>query len=266
MQDLVHKNGRGLNGIVSKIERAGGIHKYLGFDGNVILSSVMYDKTIYGFTKEMCSQLINTVAPDYYLTPDGETYLGEPHISNSEILRMLAETKFLLAECPGIKPIGLVKGCNLSQVTRHTDALMDLGISMYAFHAGDFISRGSKNSVMYARMFAKQINGKVPWLMIYGVGTHRHFVAFNYANSFVTQSHFIRAFNGKILIDGKWVRVKGSPTRDVIMHNLCSIEEMLISLNANTKLTIWLDEDEMNELDPKAIPLGDENEKAAGVG
>lgn len=92
LKDILNKSGRSERPVYKKIKGAGGIHEYIGFDGNVILTSIMEDQTIWGFTKEQYATIIDTLKPDYYITSDGETYNNEPNLSGSvEIPRMMEE-------------------------------------------------------------------------------------------------------------------------------------------------------------------------------
>jgi len=99
-QHLLSVDGKRTNKIFDKIQSAGGIHSYIGYEGIVILSSIMPDKTIYGFSVNAYAAMIDALRPDFYLTPDGETYLDEPEISALEIDRIVKDTEFLIEACP----------------------------------------------------------------------------------------------------------------------------------------------------------------------
>lgn len=241
VQDLINISGRTMRPVVNRIRTAGDIHKFLGFNGNVILSSITRDKILLGLEPQTYADLINTIKPDYYLTPDGETYFGREHTSEFEINRTLADTAFLLHECPNSTPIGLVKGCNLAQVETHTDRLLGLGVDMLAFHAGDYLCRGTYMEVSRAHAFISAIRKRSSWLMIYGCGK-RDFTRFHSANCFVTQSHFIGAFRGLRLVDGKWSPFDGKVSRQIIMQNLRELEEALFALDTQRGLKPWIEE------------------------
>lgn len=120
-QHLLSKDGKSTTAIFDQIQKDGGIQNHLDFGGDVILSSIMPDRAIAGLTREAYAELIDETGVKYYLTPDGETYLGEPGRSAVEIIRMLDQTRTLLDLCPRCIPIGLVKGCTSSQIWYHTD-------------------------------------------------------------------------------------------------------------------------------------------------
>lgn len=239
-EDLVNPSGRTVQPIVERIKNSGGIHPFLNFNGNVILSSIMRDKTIAGLTAESYAQLINILKPNYYLTPDGETYEGKEHSSALEISRVTNETEYLLQHCPKSTPIGLVKGCNVAQVAGHTNKLLSLGIELFAFHTGDFLCRGSKQDINTAARFVKTIRTKVPWMMIYGCGSRVHFNRFWQVDGFVTQSHFVNAYYHQRMIDSTWVHFNGKVTRSTIMSSLSALDELLIELETQPGLMPWM--------------------------
>ena len=144
--DLFDRRGGG-RPIYHEILAQGGIHKYLGFNGEIILSSIMPDIIVKAVTKELYADAVNKLGVDGYFTPDGETYLGEKHLGVYEVNRMLQETEYLLRTCTKSKPIGLVKGHDSEQMCAHANALKALGIGNMIFHAGDF-SRGAPSSLL----------------------------------------------------------------------------------------------------------------------
>ena len=232
LEDLITESGKKTKPIFHAVERAGGLHWFLDYDGKIVLSSIMSDKAISGLSLDMHAEIINATAPDYYITPDGETYIDERPLAAYEIRRMLGWTEYLLDHCSEPKPIGLVKGACLAQVESHTERLKDIGFNMFAFHAGDFIFRSSKKSINLAKTFYSAIRKKVPWLMIYGVGSDRYFRAFQRADCFATQSHFISAFRGREIGDTGMVPVSDPCSKSLIIRNIRAMESYLIRLEA----------------------------------
>lgn len=243
-EELLARSGLETNPAFRRISHAGGLGPFLGFTGNIVLSSIMPDRALRGLEQETYANIINTLKPTYYITPDAETYFGEERQSEKEIERILNQTKYLLDACQQSRPLGLVKGCTLAQVDMHVDGLTYLGVSQFVFHAGDYLSRGSTRALDTARLFARHINRKVPWLLVYGLGSERHLRRFNFAQGFVTQSHFVNAFYGKRSVDGLWLPFRGGVTRSIIMQNLRGIEEHVISLECQGGLRQWMEERE----------------------
>jgi hypothetical protein len=240
VQDLVSNDGKTNSSCCDRVASAGGLHEFLSCPGEIILSSIMPDETILGFTWQRYLRLIEELEPDYYLTPDGETYLGEPHLSGYEISRMLKETKFLIDAGLNSEPIGLVKGSNVAQVRRHAEALMELGIHRLAFHASGFLDHGTTYSIAQAGVFSAEIRKVAPWLMIYGCGSKEYFRRYRFADSFVTHRHFLDAFNGL-----KWHHGRKSPSRrlrsrEATMANLSDMCKCIRQHDENANIDEWI--------------------------
>ncbi len=238
-QNLLSADGKHTNKYFDDIQFADGIHSFLDYSGKIILSSIMPDKMILGFSAESYAEMINIIRPDFYLTPDGETYFGEYELSALEINRILNDTDSLLASCLDSQPIGLVKGCNIQQIDAHTEHLLDLGVSRFMFHTGDFLCRGSSDVTGRAIAFASTIRKKVPWLGVYGIGAMKSLRSFSFADGYITQSHFVNPFYGRLR---NRERIKGDEkiTRDVIMNELYHIQQDISALESQSTLSRWL--------------------------
>ncbi len=239
LKDILNKSGRSCRPIFNEIKEAGGIHAHLGFEGNVILSSVMEDQTIDGFARERFAEIVNELKPDYWITSDGETYNKEPNLSEVEINRMLEETKYMLKQVGKSKAIGLVKGCNAEQIRRHADMLVALGIKDLVFHTGDFLARGSNEETIKAREYTRLIRKKARMLLLYGIGIQ--IPDFFVADGFITQSHYSNAFYGQRLIGNKWVDSDNTKNRQTIMDNLNGLDRLVIERQAS-HLSNWVGE------------------------
>ena len=221
--DLFNKSGAGMRSIYYDIQKQGGVHKYLGFDGEVVLSSIMPDATVKGVTKESYAEAINKLGVDGYFTPDGETYLGERHLGAYEINRMMFETEFLLKACRNVKPVGLVKGANLEQMLMHARALKALGVGSMVFHAGDFSRGAEKDETKTGVKFAGAVREIADSLYIYGVGSRKSLKLYESADGYVTQNHYVNAFYRQKLVDGRWRYTGKKAIREDIMLNLKAI-------------------------------------------
>jgi len=264
IQDLFQRSGLTPKPVYADILKAGGIHAYLKYPGPIFLSTVMRDQTIRGFSRERYAACIAELRPDYYFTPDGETYLGEENLSRLEIERIMDDTTFLLDACPTSKPVGMVKGCTRGQVLDHSRRLLEMGIQWQVFHAGDYICRGKADAIAQASMLAKQIKQHVPWLLIYGIGANSHFRRFFFADGFITQSHFVNAFYGQQMIGGRWRHFRGLASREIIMKNLVALEENVNSIVSETKLTQWIESERAEQIitvDERCRSLQKKNEK-----
>lgn len=235
-QQLLSKDGKSTTKLFDQIQDDGGIHNHLDSDNDVILSSIMPDRAIAGLTCENFAEMIDTMGVEYYLTPDGETYLGEAERSAFEITRMLDQTQTLLDLCPRCVPIGLVKGCTSDQVRCHTENLQNLGIQRFCFHLGDFF-RGSDSDLITARRFAVLIRERTKNLIIYGIGSRKYINMFRFADGFATQSHYAKAYLGYRYEGRRWVHAQHRDVnRELIMHNLCAINSFVNDLSCQQEL------------------------------
>jgi len=239
-QDLLSPSGYRTNKYFDRIKKAGGLHEYFGCDVDMILSSIMPDKMLYGFSVQAYADMINTLQPDYYYTPDGETYLGEEWLSQMEINRVCADTRYLIRTFPNIKPIGLVKGCNIHQIDNHTNYLRRSGISRLVFHTGDYICRGSSAAIEQAIFFASSIRKKAPYLLVNGLGSMSSLKNFNFSDGIVTQNHFVEAFNGHFCNTDRSSGERRAVSRNDIMNNLRNIERNVSAIRLQKSLADWI--------------------------
>ncbi len=249
--NLLSGTGLMTNKLFERVKEAGGLHDYIGFDGKVILSSIMPDKTIFGLTPERYAELIKVCKPDFYFTPDAETYLGFTNLSELEIARIEKEFLYILDSCPESIPIGLVKGSNLEQVRSHADFLSSKGVDYFVFHVGDYLCRGTMNSSSTARFFAREISCRGCRFMVYGVGSRKQIRLFSFADEFATQSHYVQAFYGKRLENGRPVKIRHEVTRADIMQNLVDVQKNVEKVEPTGLIFKWLFPIENNSVMPK---------------
>jgi hypothetical protein len=200
----------------------------------------MPDKAIYGFSAEAYAEMIDAIRPDFYLTPDGETYLGEIEISALEINRIVSDSKFLIGSCPYSQPIGLVKGCNLQQIDSHTVQLLELGLSRFVFHAGEYLCRGTSCATDMGIAFASAIRKRAPWLGIYGIGAMKSLRSYSFADGYITQSHFINPFYGRFRDPERMNNGSLEISRNDIMNELFHINQDISAIELQSTLSRWL--------------------------
>jgi len=103
-----------------------GLHDFLGFDGKILLSTVMEDELLDRLTSSDYVRIINKAQPDATMTPDSYTYLDDPLcLSWQQTLKQvkLASSFSELA----VPVIGLIKGAISKQIewsTKKTIALV----------------------------------------------------------------------------------------------------------------------------------------------
>jgi hypothetical protein len=240
MQDFLCANGKPKMSALQKVERAGSLHEYLGVSGRIIISPIIPDPLLLRINCDTYSYLFEALQPDEFITPDGITYSGLIKRSRDQIDHILGITELLINRFPECTPIGLVKGCNLSQMDFHVDKLLELGITRVCLHAGDFLYKDSSYSKDQIIDFARYVREKVPFLMIYGVGSKHYFQRFYFADCYVTNSHFIQAFNHMVIRGVKWVNFKGKPTREIVMHNFEYLRNLVEQQSDVRELTEWM--------------------------
>lgn len=230
--DLINSSGESLRPICRTIERVGGIHSYLDYSGDVILSTVMKDRAIRGCSPEVYAQTIHSSRPDYFTTVDGETYEHEVDLAQAELRRIERETKNLLALCPQYEALGLIKGSTVRQMCGHADSLGGMGIRTFIFHAGDFLARGTDRERSHALTYMKAMRSRVDNFLLYGVGSRKYFRKFYRSDGFITQSHFVNAFNRKSLQGYRWKPTGREATKEIVGRNFADLRRCLEELNA----------------------------------
>lgn len=214
--------------IFDEIKRAGGIHNFLGFNGEIILSPIMEDRKVLGLSNKAYAKIINELDVDSFITLDAATYHGQVGRAAYNMHRALRGTKYLLKKCQRARALGLAKGSNVVQIDAYANQLLALGISGLVFHVGDFLSRGSKEELYEAKEFFRLLRLKTKLLMVYGLGSHRHMLDFYPADAFITQSHFTYKMD----------------SREKIMRCLSTMKDTLKRLQRHPKLSAWMEDRE----------------------
>lgn len=239
LQDLVLKSSFKFKKTFRKVVSAGGLHNFLGFFGQILLSLIMRDEIVARYKPERYAVAINSLMPDFYTTIDGETYEGEYALSWKEINRIHSQNKQLVALCPRYKPIGLVKGSTEKQIEFHVDLLKALGISAFVFHVGDFFRYGDPDMIRKARRFASKIRKHAECLILYGMGSQRRLLEFSFADIYVSFNHFVTAKNGMKFVGTKKTKYTGGYESKIMTKNFIEMYKNVKLLNKQTKLLAW---------------------------
>ena len=111
-----------------------GLHDYLGFDGKILLSTVMPDELIDRLETKDYFRLIGELGPDATMIPDNYTYTDVPlYQSWSQTMRLVSlANEFLKLDIP---LIGLVKGANLRQMDWAVRRQVEMGYVSFAMPA-----------------------------------------------------------------------------------------------------------------------------------
>lgn len=108
-----------------------GLHDYLGFNGKILLSTVMPDELIDRLETKDYFKLIKELRPDATMVPDNYTYTDVPlYQSWSQTIRLVSfANDFLKLDVP---LIGLVKGANLCQMDWAVRKQVEMGYVSFA--------------------------------------------------------------------------------------------------------------------------------------
>ena len=246
LQDFISKITYEFNSNLDAVTAAGGLHKYLNYDGVIILSLIMRDDIIANFSPDKYAAGVNALCPDLYTTIDCETYEKEYEKSEIQIERCLTQTKILIELCPEHIPLGHIKGCNFTQIKNHCEQLKSLGIRDFLFHTGDFSRHGNTNMINAARGYAEIIRQEARTLILYGLGAPSRFLEFSFADAYVTFTHFVASTHRL-----KFSSRRTSPSHEhytkLTLNNFLELSERLRNANHQTKLTkgglcIWRSE------------------------
>lgn len=113
-----------------------GLHDYLGFDGHIMLSTVMPDELLDRLTVDGLKVLIKDLQPDSCMVPDCYTYMDDPQLMSwQQLFKMLNQTQELSDQDMDIPVIGLVKGASRKQIIYCTERLLKVGLTTLAFPA-----------------------------------------------------------------------------------------------------------------------------------
>ncbi len=233
-QDLLTRKGGDLTELFYKIKNSGGIHKFLDYRGKIILSSIMRDDLLKKTNIPIWSDLLEGLKPNYFMTPDCETYDNDYNYGKKQLKKSLIETIELMRLFPEVRPIGLVKGCDRSQILFYYNILKNLGIKIFALHSGDFLRHGDSGQIQKLKNYASLIKKDNNLLLLSGFGSQKRLEEFSFVDGCITYSHMVNAQNN-IIFEGRR-RVKNTKMTYLEQgkHNL---KMMILNLTDSLKQT-----------------------------
>ena len=146
------------------------VHWLLGFDGLVLLSSVMPDRFLFrGDVLELFMRVALAGGFDGVIGWDVPVYVDMPlYISWINLVKGL-ELTYRLSELD-IPVVALVKGNTLNQIKFSLDALQHMGFKNYALHASEYLMRfrfdARSRNILYK--YAEEMNSRVNDLLVIG--------------------------------------------------------------------------------------------------
>jgi hypothetical protein len=242
IEELICSNGKPNMRMVQEIKDAGGLREFLDTSSRIIFTFIMPDYLLDRLKMDTCNYLFEEFQPDSYITMDAPTYAGCEKYSRTQIDLLVNHTAKLMRKFPDYIPIGLVKGCNSAQMCFHAFKLRELGVKQFCLHAGDC----SYSAPIYAQDLivdcGRSLAEKVPYLLIYGVGSKYHFQRFHFANSFATNSHYIQAVNHMVIRGTTWTNFKGKFTKRIVMENFNYLKRLVEKQGSTQQITKWVSE------------------------
>lgn len=147
-----------------------GVHWFLGFDGRVLLSSVMLDELIVnGDVFELFRWVAVAGGFDGVIGWDVPVYLDMPlYVSWVNLVKGL-ELTYRLCELD-LPVVALVKGNSSNQIKFSLNALQRMGFKNYGLHASEYLQRfrfdACSRNILYR--YAEELSGRVGDLLVFG--------------------------------------------------------------------------------------------------
>jgi len=141
-----------------------GLHDFLGFNGIIILSSIMPDEILDKLSGREYGELVEKLKPDAFMFIDDYTYIDDPYLISWRNLFRLFQRTLEMKDIEAY-PIGLIKGASRKQIAWCIESLVKMGIRTFAFPCRNLPTR-------YVYQFLESIifklKGLRSTLIIYG--------------------------------------------------------------------------------------------------
>lgn len=145
-----------------------GLHEFLGFDGKILLSTVMEDELLDALMPSDYIRTIGEIRPDATMTPDSYTYLDDPLCLSWEQTLKQAAFSRIFSELE-IPVVGLIKGAIGKQITWSTEKAIELGCESFALPSRELVKLGLFDGVLSAIMSTLGKSKKDTQLLLYGL-------------------------------------------------------------------------------------------------
>lgn len=139
------------DGSIEKV-RDEGVHKFLGFDGTVLLSTIMPDELLNDETFKTSLELVKKGGFDGLVGWDMPVYIDFPKAVN--LVNLVSATLFTIRYVEeGVPTIPLLKGSDAREIETHSRWLKRLGFKRVGLHATEYI-------LNYDEELARDLYGK----------------------------------------------------------------------------------------------------------
>jgi len=145
-----------------------GLHDFLGFDGKILLSTVMEDELLDALTPDDYIGMINDIRPDATMTPDSYTYLDDPLCLSWEQTMKQAASSRAFSELD-IPVVGIIKGVIWKQIAWSAERAIELGCSSFAIPSRELAEQGLLDGKISAVTNALRKGKEDAQLLLYGL-------------------------------------------------------------------------------------------------
>ncbi|MEM3424269.1 MAG: hypothetical protein QXI42_00475 [Thermoproteota archaeon] len=165
LEDLIRpRKDLGMEGVIISISKidsenmkrveSEGIHNFLGFDGPILLSTVMPDRLLTDETFNFTLDLAKNGGFDGVIGWDMPVYADYPRALNvSNLVKATSMTMKYIEE--GIPTIPLLKGGDSSEIALHSECLKKLNFKRVGLHATEYVLAKNRLGAEAGEGFAK---------------------------------------------------------------------------------------------------------------
>jgi len=145
-----------------------GLHSFLGFEGDILLSTVMEDELLEKLAPRDYLEIIKNVRPDMTMTPDVYTYLDDPLcLSWQQTMRSVEfATSFSELDIP---VIGMIKGALENQIGWSAEKQFQLGCRLFALPCRELARLDLIDNVVMTIMRALHSSESDIRILLYGL-------------------------------------------------------------------------------------------------
>lgn len=152
-----------MQGVLSR-----GLHDFLGYDGKILLSTVMEDELLDELTPDDYIRMISEIRPDATMTPDSYTYLDDPLCLSWQQTLKQAAFSSAFSEL-NIPVLGLIKGVIWKQIAWSTEKAIELGCESFVVPSRELAKLDLLDGVVSAITSVLRKNRENTQLLLYGL-------------------------------------------------------------------------------------------------
>ena len=176
------------------------LHELLGFDGTIILSSIMPDEILDYFTVEEYIRYIDKLNPDIALALDSYTYYDDPYLLSWEQTLKSIYSAVKLSEI-GIPTLPILKGGNIQQIKYSLETFKKLDVDYFVIPIRELLAT---NKLFLNEIIREvRMHGYSNKYILYG-GRITDTYLYKDANSVINLEWYIRSKCGMIFEDGNY--------------------------------------------------------------